>query len=112
MKDAVVGDREERSAERIEERRPRRPGMSGGLLRRHLFVRAQSAADALLVPARQIVSLRDATKQRADIGIAPSVHEHRIVGVPDLLPPRVEDGLLECVVRVERGDDATDRVIN
>ena len=38
-------------------------------------------------------------------------HQHGVVDIPGLLPPRIEDDLLPGVIRVQRGDDALDGVV-
>ena len=64
------------------------------------------------MPGRQIFGIRQAAEEIADVGVGLGIgHQHGVVDVPGLLPPRIEDDLLPGVVRVQRGDHALDRVI-
>ena len=84
--------------------------------RRHCSSGAERAADALRVPGWAGSSaLRQAREEIADVadrrfGIA-ARRSARVVDVLARLLPRVEHHLLVGVVRVQRGDDALDRVV-
>ena len=64
------------------------------------------------MPGGQVVGVRQAAEEVADVGVGLGIgHQHGVVDVPGLLPPRIEDHLLPGVVGVQRGDHALDRVV-
>ena len=112
--ESVVGDRQERAAERVEVarrsacRRATAAFSRGGPARR----RPSAPPGALRVPGRQVVGVGQAAKKSPTSGSVVRVGDQdRVVDVPGLLPPGVEDDLLLGVVGVQRGDDAPDRVV-
>ena len=65
----------------------------------------------LLIPSRQVVALGKANEKFADIGIGAGDECDSVVDVPIYLLPWIEDYLLIGVVRVQRGNDARDRIV-
>ena len=108
---AVIGDGQEHTAQRVAMGHDRRVGVGGGLRRRVLLVRPQVAVLALCIPGRQIVGIRKPAEKHADIGIGLGIEGHGIVDVVARLLPRIEDGLLIGIVRMQRRGDALHRVV-
>ncbi len=68
-----------------------------------LFLGSESAADARLMPRRKIVVGTQSAEEVTDVRVVSRIFDqHRVVDVPGLLVPRIEDNLLPGVVRVER----------
>src|SRR5262249_50971843 len=90
-----------------------------GVLGSRLLVRLESTADALRVPRlpRAGLSFEELGDKARDVRIGAWIAGLRApggAGVVDVvtgLPPGVEDHLLIGPVRVQRGDDALDRVV-
>ena len=122
----VVGDGEEGAAERVgvgdggcrgmDARSSRRPASrcvrsvaSGQRCRERCSV---GRIGAQRMPGGQVLGIRQAAEEVAHVGVGLGVgHQHGVVDVPGLLPPRVEDHLLPGVVGVQGGDHAFDRVV-
>ncbi len=110
--EAVVGDRQEGAAERIDEGQPRRALVDGGLRSGLRLRRSQRPALAPLVPGGPIVLGGNGPQERTDIGVLAGIEPHGVVAVPGLAPPRVDHHLLERMIGVERRHHAPDGVVD
>src|SRR5438045_9197560 len=90
----------------------------GVLSKRHAALRIEvgplperlSGIGAQIVPGRKIVRFRQALEEAADVWIVLWIGlQDRVVHIPGLLSPGVEDDLLVGVVRMQCGNDALDR---
>src|SRR6266446_6809765 len=100
------------AAERIE-MRDRGSGFVGfGLLGGSLLGVTECTTDPLVVPRCPVVGIaaKKSRKTFADVAVFARVGDQdRVVDVPALLSPRVEDNFLPGVVRMQRRDDPVSR---
>src|SRR6266404_5419211 len=86
--------------------------MNCRFVRRDLFLWSECVAMTLSMPAGQIICRRQARKEIAEVRIGFWIdHQHRVVDVPRFLSPRIEDNLFPSVVRMQRGNDSFDWII-
>ena len=79
--------------------------MDGSLDSRLLFLVAELTFYALTVPGGQVVGDWQFAEEVADVGILCGIClKDRVVDVPTLLPPGVEDYLFVSMIRVKRRD--------
>ena len=92
----------------------------GVLRKRHAGLRVEvgplperlSGIGAQVVPGGQIVSLQQAPEEAADVGVVLWIGlQDRIIYVPRLLSPRIEDDFFIGMVGMQGGDDAFNRVV-
>src|ERR1039458_6529034 len=108
----IVRNRQKRTAERIEVSGREGIGVRGSLGRRSLLPRAKGPRGSLRVPGGQIIARWEEFEERAHVRIASRVRlEHRIVDGPRILAPGIEDTLLVGLIRMDGGDDASQRVV-
>ena len=88
-----------------------RVGVFGGLFCRDLFRGSRGAIDPLLIPGRQIVRVGKAAEEFASIRVCLRIERHRVIDVVCRLLPGIEDDLFVSVIRMKRGDDALDGII-
>src|SRR4029077_6885215 len=112
----VMRDGQEGPAERVQPGPGRGAGVRDGLLGGAARGRAKHASYALLVPGRPPARpLAERRQVPADVAghvwVLARIEQQGIVAVPGVLMPRVEDGLVVAVVRVQGSHHPTDRIV-
>src|SRR5215204_2718603 len=86
--------------------------MDGGLGSGALLLGAEGSGLALCIPRGQVFGLGQALEEISNIRVGFGIgDQHRVIDVPALLPPRIEDDLFPSVIWMKGGDNTGSRIV-
>ena len=107
----VVRDGEEGAAQRVGMGDGGRVRVDRCLFRGSLFMWPQLTVLPRLMPGGEVLRIRQAGKESLDVIVCLGVTRDGVVDVIRRLLPRIEDDFFPGVIRVQRGDDPLDRIV-